>query len=42
MAGSPGEEDLLSSLDFSLLDRKGKPFVTVKAISSGVGAGAGA
>jgi outer membrane protein assembly factor BamB len=35
-----GEEDLLSSLDFSLLDQKGKPFVTVKAISTGVQAGA--
>jgi outer membrane protein assembly factor BamB len=36
-----GEEDLLSSLDFSLLDQKGKPFVAVKAISTGVRAGAG-
>ncbi len=36
-----GEEDLLSSLDFNLLDDKGKPFLTVKAISTGVRAGAG-
>ena len=36
-----GEEDLLSSLDFSLLDGKGKAFATVKAIGTGVRAGAG-
>jgi outer membrane protein assembly factor BamB len=36
-----GEEDLLSSLDFSLIDEKGKPFETVKAVATGVRAGAG-
>ena len=36
-----GEEDLLSSLDFNLLDGKGKPFTTVRAVSTGVRAGAG-
>jgi hypothetical protein len=36
-----GEEDLLSSLDFSLVDDKGKPFETVKAVATGVRAGAG-
>jgi hypothetical protein len=35
-----GEEDLLSSTDLSLLDEKGKPFRTVRAVSTGVRAGA--
>jgi outer membrane protein assembly factor BamB len=35
-----GDEDLLSSLNFALLDDKGKPFRTIRAISTGVRAGA--
>jgi outer membrane protein assembly factor BamB len=35
-----GEEDLLSSLNFALLDAKGKPFRTTRAVSTGVRAGA--
>jgi outer membrane protein assembly factor BamB len=35
-----GEEDLLSSTDFSLLDDKGRPFRTARAVSTGTRAGA--
>ncbi len=35
-----GEENLLSSLDFALLDDRGRPFRTVRAVSTGVPAGA--
>ncbi|HKI32579.1 MAG TPA: PQQ-binding-like beta-propeller repeat protein [Gemmataceae bacterium] len=35
-----GEEDLLSSLNFALLDEKGNPLRTVKAMSTGLRAGA--
>jgi hypothetical protein len=34
------DEDLLNSLNFALLDEKGKPFRTDRAVSSGVRAGA--
>jgi hypothetical protein len=35
-----GEENLLSSLDFALLDEKGKPFRATRAVSTGLRVGA--